>query len=74
MGRMLGDGNADNSVDLSDAISALRITAELDTPNNEDTFYLDVYADSEMKINLDDSILLLRYAAELLDENYVTKA
>ena len=72
IGRMLGDGTGDNIVDLSDAISALRITAEIDNPTNTELFYMDVSADSV--IDLDDSILLLRYVAELVDENYVTKA
>ena len=72
IGRVLGDGTGDNIVDLSDAISALRITAEIDNPTNTELFYMDVSADST--IDLDDSILLLRYAAEIVDENYVTKA
>ena len=72
IGRMLGDGTGDNNVDLSDAISSLRITAEIDNPTNTEMFYMDVSADSV--IDLDDSILLLRYVAELVDENYVNKA
>lgn len=72
IGRQFGDVTNDDKVDLSDAISALRVAAELDNPTDKETFYMDVSADSE--IDLDDSILLLRFAAELLDENYVTKA
>ena len=72
IGRQFGDVTNDDKVDLSDAISALRVAAELDIPTDKETFYMDVSADSE--IDLDDSILLLRFAAELVDENYVTKA
>lgn len=67
-GRMLGDSTADGTVDLSDAISALRVTAEIDVPGTSDAFYMDVSGDGA--INLDDSILLLRYVAELIDDDY----
>ena len=74
IGRMLGDGNGDNKVDTSDAISALRITAELDKPTDIETFYLDVSTDMDAsvdnKIDLNDAILLLRYCAEIIDEDY----
>lgn len=67
-GRMLGDSTNDEVVDLSDAIAALRVTAELDSPSMSDAFYMDVSGDAE--IDLDDAILLLRYAAELIDDDY----
>lgn len=67
-GRMLGDSTDDGAVDLSDAISALRVTAEIDVPGTSDAFYMDVSGDGS--INLDDSILLLRYVAELIDDDY----
>lgn len=67
-GRMLGDCTNDAAVDLADAITALRVTAELDSPSLSDAFYMDVSGDAE--IDLDDAILLLRYAAELIDDDY----